>query len=254
MDLEEYAKMYTLEDSHWWFLGKRKVVDKMISKYVSLSSQDQILDVGCGTGGMMSLLRNYGRTFGLDICSSGLQFACQRGFDSLSQGSVLTLPFADDAFALITSFDVLYHEQVGSDLQALREYYRICRPGGILILTDSALPVLSSQHDKAYHAVRRYTANELREKVSLAGFQIEKLSYMNALLFPAVFAVRFWKRHLHGNNGRVSSDLWPVPPLLNSILFSIYSLESSLLSHIDLPIGSSVICVARKSPEAVQGR
>ena len=245
MDLEEYAKMYELEDSHWWFLGKRKIAEKMITRYVTLSPQDQILDVGCGTGGMLDVLQHYGTTFGLDICRTGLQYAYERGFDSLSQGSVLTLPFANDTFALITSFDVLYHEQVGSDLQALREFYRICRPGGVLMLTDSALPILHSQHDEAYHASRRYMARELQDKVAQAGFHIEKLSYVNTFLFPAVFIVRLWKRHVH-RNGSPRSDLWSVPPLLNSILYSIYGLEASLLPYIDLPVGSSLVCIARK--------
>lgn len=245
MDLEEYAKMYELEDSHWWFLGKRMIARQMISKYVTLSPGDQILDVGCGTGGMLHVLKNYGTIIGLDICNTGLQYACQRGFDSLSQGSVLTLPFADDTFGLITSFDVLYHQQVGSDLQALREYYRTCRPGGILILTDSALPVLHSQHDETYHTSRRYVAGELQDKVGGVGFRIEKLSYVNAFLFPAVLMVRLWKRHVH-SNGSPRSDLWPVSPLLNSILRSIYGLEVGLLPYVDMPVGSSLLCVARK--------
>jgi ubiquinone/menaquinone biosynthesis C-methylase UbiE len=248
MNSEEYAKMYELEDSHWWFLGKRKIAEKMLSKYVTLSREDRILDVGCGTGGMLKVLQHSGRTFGLDISSTGLQYACERGFDSLSQGSVLTLPFADGTFALITSFDVLYHEQVGSDLQALREFYRICRPGGSLMLTDSALPVLHSQHDEAYHTSRRYMARELRDKVTQVGFHIEKLSYVNTFLFPVVFAVRLWKRHFH-RNGSPRSDLWSVSPMLNSILYSIYGLEASLLPFIDLPVGSSLVCIAGK-PES----
>jgi len=245
MEREEYAKMYDLEDSHWWFLGKQAIARSLISSYVSLSPEDQILDVGCGTGGMMSLLQQYGKTFGLDICSLGLQYASRRGLTSLSQGSVLSLPFADDSFALITSFDVLYHEQVDSDVCALQELHRICRPGGILVLTDSALPILYSQHDEAYHATRRYTARQLRGKVEAAGFRIRKLSYMNTFLFPAVLAVRLWKRHIH-EDGVPCSDLWAVPPLLNRILYSIYHLEASLIPWIDLPIGSSLVCVAQK--------
>lgn len=245
MEREEYAKMFDLEDSHWWFLGKQAIAQKLISGYVSFSPEDQILDVGCGTGGMMQVLQRYGTTFGLDICSLGLQFASQRGFKLLAQGSVLSLPFAGDTFALVTSFDVLYHEQVDSDLQALREFHRICRPGGVLLLTDSALPILRSQHDEAYHATRRYTARQLREKVEATGFRIRKLSYMNTLLFPAVFAVRLWKRHVY-ESGVPCSDLWAVPPLLNRVLYSIYRLEANLVPFVNLPIGSSLVCVAQK--------
>jgi ubiquinone/menaquinone biosynthesis C-methylase UbiE len=247
MEYSEYTKMYELEDSHWWFLGKRKIAEKMIARYVPLTPQDRILDVGCGTGGMMKVLREHGQVFGVDICSLGLELARGRGFDSLSQGSALGLPFADNTFALITSFDVLYHEEVGNDALALREYYRLCRPGGSLLITDSALPILYSQHDQAYHGSRRYTARDLRRKVTQAGFQVLKLSYMNMLLFPFVFAIRMTKRYAPGNTSE-SSDLHPVSPLLNSILFAIYGLEGSLLTRANLPVGSSLLCVARKPP------
>ena len=251
MDSEEYVKMYELEDSHWWFLGKRKIAQKLISKYASLPSHAPILDVGCGTGGMMTVLQQFGDPFGLDICSTGLEFACERGFECLSQASALSLPFADDTFALITSFDVLYHESVGDDLLALQEYYRICRPGGVLLITDSALSILQSQHDEAYHALRRYTARSLRRKVTQAGFHILKLSYASSFLFPIILAVRLWKRYIY-RNGSPSSDLWAVPPALNSALYSVYGLEASLLPYINLPLGSSVICVARKEPATLE--
>lgn len=245
MDFEEYAKMYELEGSHWWFRGKRKIARNMITRYASLAPEDWILDVGCGTGGMMELLSEYGRPLGLDICSIGLEFACERGLGSLTQGTALTLPFADETFGLITAFDVLYHERVEDDLEALREFCRICRPGGILLLTDSALPILRSQHDEAYHASRRYTASELRRKVTQAGFEVEKLTYVNTLLLPFVFLVRLWKRYVH--NGNVpTSDLWAMPAWLNAVLYAIYSLEATLITRVNLPIGSSLVCVARK--------
>ncbi len=245
MELEEYCKMYELEDCHWWFLGKRRIVRKMLAKYVRLSPHDLILDVGCGTGGMMTVLQQFGDAFGLDISSTGLEFACKRGFNTLTQASVLSLPFADNTFALVTSFDVLYHEAVGDDLLALKEFYRVCRPGGYLLITDSALPILQSQHDRAYHAIRRYTRRSLGRKVAQAGFHILKLSYTSSFLFPFILAVRLWKRYVY-SNGTPSSDLWALPPVFNSALYAIYGLEASLLPHFNLPLGSSVLCVARK--------
>lgn len=247
MELEEYTKMYELEDRHWWFLGKRRIVRNMLAKYVRLAPDDLILDVGCGTGGMMSVLQRFGEAFGLDISSMGLELACERGFDTLTQASVLSLPFADNTFGLVTSFDVLYHEAVGDDLSALKEFYRICRPGGYLLITDSALPILQSPHDRAYHAIRRYTTRSLGKKVVQAGFRILKLSYASSLLFPLILAVRLWKRYVY-SNGTPASDLWPAPLLFNSALYAVYGLEASLLPHVNLPVGSSVVCVARKDP------
>lgn len=245
MEYSEYQKMYELEDSHWWFRGKRKIAENMIDKYVPLTPQDRILDVGCGTGGMLEVLQGHGQVFGVDICSLGLEMAGERGFDSLSQGSALSLPFADNAFGLITSFDVLYHEDVGSDALALREYHRICRPGGSLLITDSALPILYGQHDQAYHGLRRYTARELRRKVTQAGFRVVKLSYANMFLFPFVFLIRLGRRYAVPISSD-ASDLYALPWLLNSLLFAIYGLEASVLTRVNLPIGSSLVCVARK--------
>lgn len=245
MELDEFTKMYELEDSHWWFLGKRRIAERIITNFVPLSPDSYILDVGCGTGGMMSVLNRHGRPFGLDINRAGLQFASRRGFDQLAQGSALTLPFADGRFDLVTGFDVLYHEEVEDDLVALREFFRVCRPGGSLLLTDSALGILRSQHDKAYHATRRYSAGELREKVTDAGFKVLKVTYANTMLFPIVLAVRLWKRYVPSGSAP-QSDLWAVTPLLNRLLFRVYSLEASLLPLLNLPVGSSVVCVARK--------
>lgn len=252
MELEEYIKMYELEDRHWWFLGKRRIVRTLLARYVKLAPDDLILDVGCGTGGMMSVLQQFGETFGLDISSMGLELACERGFDTLTQASVQSLPFTDNTFGLVTSFDVLYHEAVGDDLSALKEFYRICRPGGYLLITDSALPILKSPHDRAYHAKRRYTTCSLGAKVVQAGFRILKLSYASSLLFPFILAVRLWKRYVH-TNGAPSSDLWAAPPIFNSALYAVYGLEASLLPYCSLPVGSSVVCVARKDPPASSG-
>jgi ubiquinone/menaquinone biosynthesis C-methylase UbiE len=245
MEFDEYAKMYELEDSHWWFRGKRKIAERIIARYVTLAHGNRILDVGCGTGGMLTLLRQYGVAVGLDISSFGLHFAVQRGPQPLLQGSALNLPFADDSFDLVTGFDVLYHEQVDDDRVALREFYRVCRPGGSLILTDSALNILRGQHDQAYHAQRRYTRREMRVKVTEAGFRPLKVTYANTFLFPMVLFVRMWKRRFNGVASH-RSDLYPMPALLNQALYSIYSFEASLLKFLDLPVGSSVVCVARK--------
>jgi ubiquinone/menaquinone biosynthesis C-methylase UbiE len=250
MEFDEYAKMFELEDSHWWFRGKRKIAEEVIAKYVSLAPPNRILDVGCGTGGMLTLLRKYGLAIGLDISDFGLHLAARRGPDPLLQGSALTLPFADDSFDLVTGFDVLYHEQVDDDLVALREFHRVCRPGGSLILTDSALNILRGQHDQAYHAMRRYTVSEIRSKVTEAGFRPLKVSYANTFLFPMVLFVRVWKRRFNGVASH-RSDLYPMPSLLNALLYSIYGFEASLLKHLDLPIGSSIVCVARKEAGAV---
>lgn len=245
MEIEEYEKMYNLEDSHWWFVGKRRIAQNLIEKFVPLNHREAVLDVGCGTGATMCFLDHYGQTYGVDISETALCLCQERALARLSRASALRLPFADNSFSLITAFDVLYHEKVVDDLTALREFYRVCREGGSVLISEPAFTFLWSWHDVAYHSKRRYVASELASKLEKVGFQVVKLSYSNALLFPFTFAFRMWKR-LSRPSLKDQSDLKPLNPYLNKALLAIYHLEAPLVCKTRLPIGSSVVCVARK--------
>jgi len=248
VDIEEYEKMYNLEDSYWWFVGKRRIAQNLIEEFVPLNQREAILDVGCGTGATMCFLDRYGRAYGIDIRETALCFCQERALERLSRASALRLPFADSTFSLITTFDVLYHEEVVDDLTALREFHRVCKEGGSVLISEPAFSFLWSWHDVAYHGKRRYVASELKSKLEQAGFQVVKLSYSNALLFPFTFAFRMWKR-FSKPSPEDHSDLKPLNPHLNKALLAVYNLEASLVRKTRLPVGSSVVCVARKRME-----
>jgi SAM-dependent methyltransferase len=248
VEIEEYQKMYNLEDSYWWFVGKRRIAQNLIEEFVSINQEEAILDVGCGTGATMCFLDHYGRTYGVDISETALFFCQKRALTELNCASALRLPFADSSFSLITAFDMLYHEEVIDDLAALREFYRVCRRGGSVLISEPAFRFLQSGHDVAYHGKRRYAASELKSKLEKVGFQVVKLSYSNAFLFPFIFAFRMWKR-LSRPPLEACSDLKPLNLYLNKALLALYDLEASLVRKTSLPIGSSVVCVARKPDE-----
>jgi len=245
VEIEEYEKMCNLEDSYWWFAGKRRIAQNLIEEFVHLNQREAILDVGCGTGATMCFLDHYGRAYGIDISETALRFCQERALSGLSRASALRLPFADSSFSLITAFDVLYHEEVVDDLKALKEFHRVCRRGGSVLISEPAFNFLWSGHDVAYHGRRRYIASELKSKLEEVGFQVIKLSYSNALLFPFIFAFRMWKR-LCKPSPEARSDLKPLNPYLNKVLLAVYNLEASLVRKTRLPVGSSVVCVARK--------
>lgn len=246
MEPEEYEKMYLLEDSHWWFLGKRSLVKRFLDLYYNSDRRRRVLDVGCGTGGMQMLLSDYGYVSGVDLNLDALRYAKKKcGRKSyLCLSSALSLPFKDGSFSLITAFDVLYHRDVIDDEEALGEFWRVCRKGGYLLITDSAFGFLSSPHDRATHARHRYTKREMVEKVSKAGFSLRRTSYTNFFLFPIVTVIRFLKRYT--DKGAAESDLRRTNPFLNSILLFILRLESLLMRWLDFPYGSSLICIAQK--------
>ena len=252
MDPEEFDRMYALEGSHWWFAGKRRAASTLLPFDRHSTSVRRVLDVGCGTGGMLELLLGaYGKAFGVDLSPHAVRYTRQRGQKNTGLASVLALPFGGDAFDLVTSFDVLYHQWVSDDLTALRECARVLRPGGWLLVADSAFPFLWSRHDELCRARQRYTATELRARVEEAGLLVHRLSYMNTALFPVVTVMRLWSRRFRSARPGASdqpgaSDLRPLPGWLNALLKAIYLLEASLLRWVSYPFGVSVVCLARK--------
>ena len=245
MEPEEYQRNYDLEDWHWWFVGRQCTVKNLLQKFVRPSGSQRILDVGCGTGAMTKFLGGYGGVAGVDISEIALAFCRKRDLDSLFRASALELPFADNSFELVSAFDVVYHKWVEDDLEALKEFHRVCKNDGLLLITACAFDFLRGEHDVAVHGARRYTRGELTEKLKRAGFEVEKATYTNALLFPLVLTNRLWQR-VRRSEGRAKSDLVPVNRYLNTVLAWISKLEAFSLKRIDFPFGSSVVCVARK--------
>ncbi len=247
MDREEYARMYALEDGYWWFVGKRRIAETLIHQYVAPTRQLQVLDVGCGTGGLLHhLLGGKGRAFGLDLSEVALQFARQRHLDRLVQASADNLPYGDGSFDLVTALDLLYHRWVADDGAALRECWRVLRPGGWLLVMDSAFQFLYGEHDVRYWGQRRYTTGDLRARVEAAGLTIHKLSYANTLFFPAVVAVRLWSRAF-GTRSAGDFMLRPLPSWFNGLLTAMYTLEARGLRWLSYPFGASVVCLAQKT-------
>jgi SAM-dependent methyltransferase len=236
--------MYSVEDRHWWFSGKRRLVRVLLDS-AKLPSDARILDVGCGTGGMHLLLHEYGRVTGIDASPLALGFAKKRQLSTLARASLPNLPFPDATFDLVGIFDVLYHRNVGDDAVAAREILRVLKPGGTIVVTDSALGFLRGPHDVAMHGARRYSARGIRELLVSAGFAVERAGYINFLLFPIAAPWRVLQR-LFGGSKAGHSDVAPASGLTNALFGALYGAEAQLLRLADLPIGTSIVALGRK--------
>ena len=257
VDPGEYRKTFELERTGWWFAAKRRVAGAMLAQAGVLPGKVgtlRVLDGGCGTGGTLEWLADYGWAVGVDLSAAALGYCVQRGQDRLVCGALDRLPFADASFDLVTLFDVLYHKWVADDEATMREVGRVMRVGGLVVITDAALPFLRGPHDKAYCGARRYTRASLRRAVESAGFCVRRISYFHFLLFPVIAAVRLAQKGLSGERAR--SDLQLVPGFLNAMLKSLYRVECALLRRLSLPWGSSIVCVAEyvgaRLPSAAQ--
>jgi SAM-dependent methyltransferase len=155
---------------------------------------------------------------------------------------VQALPFPQDAFDAVTSFDVLYHRWIEDDAAAVAELVRVLRPGGVLLVRVPALKLLWGAHDAAVHSRHRYNTAEVRALLESQGLRVVKLSYANTLLFP-VIALR---RLLDRLTGREGSDVGFLPAPLEWAFGSLLRLEARVLPRLSFPVGASVFALARK--------
>ncbi len=245
MNPEEYAIMYQVEDHHWWYRGMARITRALLDRRYRPGVGLRILDAGCGTGGAMaSYLRDYGEVMGFDFAGEALHFCRLRGATRLARASVVEIPFADESFDLVVSFDVLCERAVRSDLAALREFYRVLVPGGRVLLRLPAYDWLRGRHDVAVHIQHRYTRGEIARRLQDAGFQVEYLSYANMFLFPAALVKRTAERVLARQEG--PSDLTLNVGPLNGLLEAVLLVEARLIARQRLPFGLTVIAIGRK--------
>ena len=147
---------------------------------------------------------------------------------------------------MVGVFDVLYHRNVGDDAIAARECLRVLKPGGAIVVTDSALGILAGPHDVAMHGARRYSARGIRELLAGAGFAVERAGYGNFLLFPVAGPWRAPPAMVRRRRHLGALGCLPAPAWINGILGFVYGAEAFLLRFADLPIGTSIIAIARK--------
>ncbi len=243
MEKTFYREYFHFEEKHWWFRGREKIVTAVLRKYLLDTITPQILDAGTGTGRMLQVLGQYGETTGLDKSKDAIGFCRERGIENVIEADAESIPFKSCSFDLLSAMDLLEH--LDNDVAALKEFHRVLRKDGLLLLTVPAFMFLWSAHDVINHHRRRYTKKYLVNAVRTAGFKIEKASYFNSLLFPIVLLQRLVKRVRKSEV--VKSDLKEYPPFVNAVLEKVFVLEKFLLRHCDLPVGVSILCIARRA-------
>jgi SAM-dependent methyltransferase len=243
---EDFEYLYHLEEKYWWFSAMREITDT-ITRAHGNGRGLQVLDAGCGTGYNLHHYRKAGHdVFGFDIAPEAVQGAWKRGFQNVCQASVTEIPYRDDAFDALFSFDVLCQIPVEAQASAIREMTRVLKPGGWLFVRVPAFEWLRSSHDADLHTAHRFTRAELGEKLRQAGLTPSFSTYANCFLFPVVVVRRFLKKFGIG----AGTDVKPLPKglgWLDPVFVRILGAEAKLFaSRVSLPFGLSVICYAVK--------
>lgn len=259
MQQHTYAIMDEVEGSHWWFVGRRKILESFLKKIVDrlefqlqLASRDEeptkvgtlnlrILDVGCGTGANIEMLSQYGDAEGVDVSDDALEFCRRKGL-TVQKGLAETLPYADESFDLTTALDVIEH--LDDDVAGLKEMFRVTKSGGYsLFFVPAFMWLWGVQDDISNHRIR-YTRKQIAERIEKAGYKIERATYANWTFFTPILA------------GRTVMKLTGIKPesennitinALNSPLGKLFGAERFWLRHFNFPLGVSIVVVAKKN-------
>ncbi len=243
MDDDAYRKMKNVEDAHWWFRARRRILGYTLKK-LNLPDDARLLEAGCGSGGNLAMLARHGKVSAFESDKSSLLLAEHRGRDlpvRVLGGSLPNdVPYQDELFDAVLLLDVLEHiSEDGAALLALRKKLK---PGGVIIVTVPAFMFLWSEHDTLHHHFRRYRTKQLASLAREAGFVSIRISYFNSILFPLVAIFRIAMRLGLRKGG---DDLALPSPLVNRVLEAVFAFERFFIGRVPLLAGSSVLMTAR---------
>lgn len=242
MDEAKYDLFWAHEERTWWFTARRDILTRLLAKF-GPSPPARLLDVGCGTGMLAVHFARLGyRVAALDASSKALDYVRRRdtAIETVEGEFPVRVERLSGPFQVLCLLDALEH--MDDDARGLALALELLSPGGTLLVTVPALPSMWSAHDDVNLHRRRYVRKELETKVRAAGFEVRFLSYFNSLLLPAAWAMRKGRRNASG-----LEDHAPPAGPVNALLRGIFLLERPILAAgIRLPIGLSLVCVARK--------
>ncbi|ARR53935.1 class I SAM-dependent methyltransferase [Rhizorhabdus wittichii] len=238
MDRATYDRMAEIDQDHWWFVARRRIIASLIERHRPKPGPMRILEVGAGTGSNLALLQRYGAVDAIEPDDGARAFAEQRSGLKIKGGYLPDVPLDDGAYDLIVLLDVLEH--IPGDVEALACLKDKLAPGGRILVTVPGAPWMWSAHDVAHHHQRRYTAGQLRGVFGRAGLKARYLTHFNSVLFPLIAAVRLLGK-LSGKEG--GDDAMPSRPV-NAALTTLFGAERLWAARVPVPFGVSIAIVA----------
>ncbi len=234
-----YEQMAELDEVHWWYVGRRKVLETLIERVVQPRPTARILEVGCGTGHNLKMLGRFGAAEGIEIDAEARAVAEKRLGRKIAMSPLPELPGIErGAYDLVAALDVVEH--IDDDRATIEALASCLAPGGKLLMTVPAHQWMWSAHDELNHHKRRYSKRALAKLIHDSPLQLASIGYFNSLLFPLAVAARLASRAKVGGTGEES-----LPPKLVNYLFErTFAAERRLIGTVPLPPGLSLFAVA----------
>lgn len=226
MEKSYELKYHKLEKEHWWFKSRRNIIIKLIQ-----DKNPKILEVGCSSGALIKDLNNEGfkNVQGIDKSREAIK-QCKKLNVQIMDGE--KTKFKENSFDILIASDILEH--IKNNNQALKEWNRILKENGKIILFVPALQFLWGKHDEINQHYKRYSKKELKELMKNSNFTIERVSYWNLISFMPKIIMK--------NKDQLNE----INPAINNMLINLMKLENYLLTKINLPIGTSIFVIAKK--------
>jgi SAM-dependent methyltransferase len=243
MEPVEYEVMEQVERTYWWHIGRLEILRRELARRVPNDARPvEILNVGCGTGGTIRMLEEFGRVRNVDVSDHAIVFMRQQGFGNVDKVEGHVLPYADGRFDVVAAFDVLEH--IEDDRAALAEWARVVRPGGLVLITVPAYQWLWSSHDVAMHHHRRYARADIRRLADVVGLERARVSY--AIVFSLALVVGFRMIERLRGAGPQKASYVGVPDRVNRLFTRLLRVEARLHGVVSFPAGSSVIATLHR--------
>lgn len=234
-----YDRMAELDELHWWYRARREVIAALIERYALPPPGAHLLEVGCGTGHNLPMLGQFGQVDAIEIDEEARALAEKRLGRSIHGSRLPELPgIPEHHYDLIGAFDVIEH--VDDDSAAVISLAKRLKPGGKMVVTVPAHQWMWSAHDVVNHHQRRYSKAGLERLLEGSPLKLEKIGYLNSLLFPLAVGARFAGKL----SGKDSSDDSLPPRPINWAFEKIFGLERYLVGRLPLPPGLSLFAIA----------
>lgn len=238
MERVVYDRMAEIDQRHWWYRARREILAALIARRIALPANPRLLEVGCGTGHNLDMLKRFGRVDATELDGAARALASRRLGHAVLDSSLPGLEgVPDGSYDLIAILDVLEH--VDEDRASLVSMARKLRRGGHILITVPAFPWMWSAHDVVNHHKRRYTKPGLRAVIEAAGLKVETISWFNSLLFPLAATARLAGRL----TGKEDSDDKLPPAPVNRLFETLFGLERYAIGRMPFPPGVSLVAI-----------
>lgn len=248
MELRAYQQFAELEEEHFWFRGRRAIFFSLLDDLVEKREDLDVLEIGCGAGGLLRRLERYGGSTGLELSPELAALCRERSGRPTVCGNAYALPLPDESQDLVCLFDTIEH--IPDEARALAEIKRVLRPGGHVFFSVPAYQWLWSNNDVVAHHFRRYTKGRLKKPLRAAGFEAKKLSYFNTVLFPLIAPVVLLgnlKQKVFGLKDPEKTNLSvTMPRFCHDVLAGVMGGERHVIRRVSLPFGHSMIGIFQK--------